>query len=371
LPPAHADSFVLIQNMGTGNQTFTGGLTLLNSGLGSVAVTTPGNQTITANSGGVSLTTSNSGSTSVTAGGSQTIRAEFVEVLTGAGSTGDATLSATGDQYIRTTNENANGESLVVAALGSGTAKIESGASQLLEIGYPTMMQGFAGSGVFAIGQANGVDAAGNSLVQAVDQNVFSGSILVQGPSGAGATSKLSATNTQTISTLLGGIEVFGGTGDNSLATIDPLIQTILVNGSVVLEGGSGPGANADASIVSSGSQTIFATNGDISLTGGQTTGSDAIISNLGAQQGCSLLSFSCGQPQTLFATGSIILSQPLGSALIEGGLSSNSTGAGAFLSADATQQTLANMDEFGFAFDALAPGTEEPDLTRRTPICR
>jgi filamentous hemagglutinin family protein len=371
LPPAHADSFVLIQNMGTGNQTFTGRLTLLNSGLGSVAVTTPGNQTITANSGGVSLTTSNSGSTSVTAGGSQTIRAEFVEVLTAVGSTGDATLSATGDQYIRTTNENVNGESLVVAALGSGTAKIESGASQLLEIGYPTMMQGGAGSGVLAVGQANGVDAAGNSLVQAVDQNVFTGSILVQGPSGAGATSKLSATNTQTISTLLGGIEVFGGTGDNSLATIDPLIQTILVNGSVVLEGGSGPGANADASIVSSGPQTIFATNGDISLTGGQTTGSDAIISNLGAQQGCSLLSFLCGQPQTLVASGSIILTQPLGSALIAGGLSSNSTGAGAFLSADVTQQTLANMDELLFAFDALAPGIEEPDVTPRVPICR
>ncbi|MCI3952567.1 MAG: hypothetical protein K0R53_2065, partial [Burkholderiales bacterium] len=49
----------------------------------------------------------------------------------------------------------------------------------------------------------------------------------------------------------------------------------------------------------------------------------------------------------------------------------SNSAGAGAFLSSDATQQTLANLDELFLAFDALAPGTDEPDVGRRVPICR
>jgi hypothetical protein len=285
-------------------------------------------------------------------------------------------------------------------------------------------MQGANGAGVLAIGRANGVNAAGNSLVQAVDQNVFAGSILVQGPSNAGAMSKISASNTQTISTLLGGIEVFGGAGDNSLATIDPLVQTILVNGPVDVAGGSG--GNADASIVSAGTQTLVNTNEDITLTGGSgagadaiisslgaqsiitsgdvaltggaginadalisssttqfiqaggdiillggpISGSDAIISNIGAQQGCSLLTFLCGAPQTLVAGGSIILSPGIGNAIIEGGQASNSTGAGVFLSSDATQQTLANMDELGLAFDALSPG-DDSDIGRKVPICR
>jgi filamentous hemagglutinin family protein len=425
LPPAHADSFVRIQNLGSGTQSLTGGVTLLNSGAGTVAVTTPGDQTITASNGSVSLNTTNTGSTEITAGENQTIRAPFVEVLTAAGSSGNTSLSATGNQYIRTTNENLNGESIVLAALGSGTAKIESGASQLLEVGYPVIMQGANGAGLVSIGHANGVDAAGNSLVQAVDQNVFAGSIVVQGPSGAGNTSKLSATNVQTISTLLGGIEVSGGAGDNSLATVDPITQTILTNGSIDVAGGNG--GNADGSIVSAGTQTLVNTNGDVTLTGGSgsgadaiisslgaqsitsagdvaltggtgintdalisssttqfiqaggdisligapISGSDAIISNIGAQQGCSLLTFQCGAPQTLIAGGSIILSPGIGNALIEGGFSSNSTGAGSFLSADTTQQTLANMEEFGSAFDALAPGEEDPAIGREVPICR
>jgi hypothetical protein len=239
-----------------------------------------------------------------------------------------------------------------------------------------------------------------------------------------GSLSKLSANNTQTISTLLGGIEISGGTGDNSLATIDPLVQAILVNGPVDVAGGSG--GNADASIVSAGIQNLVNTNGDVSLTGGSgagadaiisslsaqsiislgdvtlaggtginadalisstttqfiqaggdisltggpISGSDAIISNIGAQQGCSLLTFLCGAPQTLVAGGSIILSPGIGNAIIEGGQASNSTGAAVFLSSDATQQTLANMDEFGLAFDALSPG-EDGDIGRKVPICR
>jgi filamentous hemagglutinin family protein len=421
-----------ILNQGTGTQSVSGsgGISLNSDPISSNASVLIQNspataQTITASFGGLSLNNSGDGSVGVTSAGTQTITARYVEVLTGAGSTGNATLSATGDQYIRTTNENSSGESLVVAALGSGTAKIESAASQLLEVGYPLIMQGANGAGLLSIGRANGVDAAGNSLVQAVDQNVFAGSIVVQGPSGAGNTSKLSATNVQTISTLLGGIEVSGGAGDNSLATVDPITQTILTNGSADVSGGSG--GNADGSIVSAGTQTLVNTNGDVTLTGGSgagadaiisslgaqniissgnvaltggtgintdalisssttqfiqaggdisliggpISGSDAIISNIGAQQGCSLLSFQCGAQQTLLAGGSIILSPGIGNALIEGGFSSNSTGVGAFLSADTTQQTLANMDEFGSAFDALAPGEEDPDIGRKVPICR
>jgi filamentous hemagglutinin len=284
-------------------------------------------------------------------------------------------------------------------------------------------MQGPNGSGLLALGQANGVSAMGNSLVQAVDQSVFAGSVHVHGPSGAGATSKLSATNVQTISTLLGGLTVTGGLGDNSLATVDPVTQTILVNGPVNVTGGDG--GNADASIVSGGAQTILNTNGgmtltagfgagsdaiissaggqsltsagdisvsgsagpnsdaiittsgaqtitaggDITLTGGTGSGSDAIISNIGGQQGCALL-FSCGQPQTL--SPDPILTQGTGSAIVEGGFAAtSSSAAGSILTADATQQTLSNMEELDTAFDTLAPDSEEPDITRRVPICR
>ncbi|MGQ0523486.1 MAG: two-partner secretion domain-containing protein [Betaproteobacteria bacterium] len=345
-PPAHADSLVLIQN--------------------SPATA----QTITASGGGLRLTNSGSGTLEVTSAGSQKVTARYVDVQTSAGSSGNATLSTTGTQYIRTTNENVNEESLIVAAFGSGTAKIEAGTSQLLEVGYPLIMQGSSsGSGLLSIGSANGVDAAGNSLVLATDQTVFAGSILVQGPTGSGALSKLSATNAQNVSTLLGGIDVLGGTGADSLATVDPLVQVLLVNGPISLLGGQGPGTNADASIVSGGSQTILGTSGGITLTGGQTTGSDALISNLGAQQGCSLISFSCGQTQTITPTPT--LSQMVGSAFTAGGIASNSTGAGAIISADATQQTLANQDEFGSAFDTLAPDSEDPMFGRRAPICR
>lgn len=344
--PAHADSLVLIQNSSTTAQT------------------------ITASGGGLRLDNSGSGTLEVTSAGSQKITARYVEVLTSAGSSGNATLSATGTQYIRTTSENVNEESLVVAALGSGKARIEAGTSQLLEIGYPVIMQGgSAGSGLLSVGSANGVDATGSSLILATDQTVFAGAILIQGPAGADATSKLSATNVQNVTTLLGGIDILGGTGANSLATIDPLIQTLLINGPISLMGGQGPGTNADASIVSGGSQTILGTGGPISLIGGQTSGSDAIISNLGAQQGCSLVAFSCGQPQSITPTPT--LTQNVGSALVAGGIASNSTGAGSIISTDATQQTLANQDEFGSAFDTLAPDSEDPLFGRRAPICR
>jgi trimeric autotransporter adhesin len=429
----HQHSTTGILNLGSGTQTVSG-----NSGinLASDAVTVPAHadafvmiensaataQTITSSSGGLRLNNSGAGTVAVTSAGTQTVTSQYVEVLTDVGSTGNSTISSVGNQYIRTTNENVNVESMVVAALGSGTAKVESGASQLLEIGYPLIMQGTNGSGLLAIGQANGVNATGNSLIQAVDQNIFAGSIHVQGPSGAGATSKLSATNVQTISTVLGGLTVTGGFGDNSLATVDPVTQTILVNGPVDVTGGDG--ANADASIVSGGTQTILNTNGgltltagpgtgsdaiisslgaqtltsagnvavsgstgpsadaiittsgvqtitaggNITLTGGTASGSDAIISNIGGQQGCALL-FSCGQQQTLTPTP--ILTQGAGSAIVEGGFAANSSAAGSILTADATQQTLSNMDELNDAFGTLEPDGEEPDITRRVPICR
>ena len=334
-----------ILNLGTGTQTIrsSGALSLVS------------NAASTANA---PVQVANSGATR------QTVNVQRVDVQTSGA--GDATLSSAGDQYIHTDNSTIN-PSVRVAALGSGTASIQASGSQLLEVDYPQLMQ-FTRNGLLSVGDEN---AVGNSLIQATDQSVFAGSILAQGGAGAGSLSKLSATNTQTISTLRGGIQVFGGIGTDSLATIDPLIQIILANGSVVLVGGPGLGTNADASIISSGPQTIFASNGDISLTGGLAIGSDAIISNLAAQVGCSVLSFSCGQPQLLVASGGILRDDPLGFALILGHISSNPAGIAALLSGNATQQTLENMEELEHAFDTLAPQTEDPLFGRRAPICR
>jgi hypothetical protein len=291
----------------------------------------------------------------------QTVNVQRVSVQTSGA--GDATIASAGDQYIHTDNATTN-PSIRVAALGSGTASIEASASQLLEVDYLELMQ-VTRNGLLSLGDAA---AIGNSSIQATDQSIFAGSIVLQGGQGAGSISKLSATNTQTISTLLGDVTITGGSGTNSLATIDPLIQIILVNGNIALLGGSAPGGNADASIVSQGLQTILA-SGLITLTGGSTSGSDAIISNLAAQQGCSLLSFTCGQAQTVSPLP--IQIPGVGFAIFIGGISSNFSGAASFITADTTQQTLANWDELTGAFDTLAPDSEDPMFGRRAAICR
>jgi len=367
-PPAHADAFVLIQNTPSTDQSITGGLTLVNSGAGTVAVTTPAKQTIVATGGGISLDAQATGSAAVTAGGDQLIRAQFVEVLTSPGSTGDATLGATANQWIHTTNQTTSGNSILVAAGGTGTAKIEAGASQLVEAGYPEFMTGTATNGVLKVGD---VDVAGVSRIKAVDQNVFAGSIVVQSGSGAGSIAELKATNTQTITTLIGGIEVIGGAGDNSLAQIDPMTQTILVNGPVEITGGSG--INAIAQIVNgSGTQTIIATNGDITLTGGTGAGADALIESLGTQ--------------TIGTSGTISLNpvagggnagiSPLGNppagcaspcvlttAATSGSLVSVVATTPVLTAEEALEQTLIELTPEGIA--------EEPILTRRAPVCR
>jgi filamentous hemagglutinin family protein len=397
--PAHADAFVLIQNTPATDQFINAGLSLTNSGLGTVAVTTPAKQTIIANNGGISISTLSpdvNSVTTVSAGGDQLIRARFVDVQTGAGSTGNASLAATGNQWIHTTSgtSSSSGNSMRVAALGYGTASVTAGASQLLELDYLEQMQGGAG-GNLTVGDVN---AVGTSLVQAVDQSLFARSIVIQGGSGTGSLSKLSASNTQTITTLLGGISVNGGSGDNSLATIDPLIQTILVNGPVSLFGGSG--VNADASIVSAGTQSILTTNGDVTLEGGTGADADAFISSAGAQAilasgsislfggdgvGADAFIISSGLPQTISATGSISLTSGLGGTafiqnpggplatapfLCTSGCSFGTAAAVISTSPDATSSVLADQENQASVLIELAPPPEE-STEERILICR
>jgi len=272
-----------------GDQFTTTGI--LNQGAGT-------QQTITS-FGSVRLNNPGGGMVGITSAGTQTVTAGAVEVLTNptiAPVPGTSTISAAGNQWIRTINGSASGfGSMHVSAFGAGTASIVSGASQLIQLDYPDQMQ-TAANGNLVIGNAT---SAGNSLVQAVDQTVFARSIIVQGPSGASAVSKLSASNVQTITTLQGGIQVLGGSGTDSLATIDPVTQNILANGAIDVTGGPGPGTNADASIVSAGIQNILVSNGGITLTAGQSTNSDALI--------------TAGAPQTIGAAGTIALQGGLG----------------------------------------------------------
>jgi hypothetical protein len=234
-------------------------------------------QTVSTN-GGLTLTNSGAGNVALTSAGAQSVSASFADVSTAAGATGNARLSSTGNQRIHTTNQNGI-LGLRVAALGSGTASIDSGASQLLEVTYPEAMTS-ALTGAMVIGNIN---AAGVSRVTAVDQSVFAGSLLIQ--SGAsGSISELSASASQAISTLKGGLSVLGGSGNNTLAQIDPVAQSIVANGGVTVQGGTGTNAVAQilaGSGTTTNGQAIYATNGNVALTGGG-AGSAALITNTG-----------------------------------------------------------------------------------------
>jgi filamentous hemagglutinin family protein len=380
--PAHSDAFVRIENQPATNQTIFGRLALTNSGAGLVAITSAGNQSITASSGGIALNALATGSTEVTAAGTQTIRAQYVDVLTGAGSTGNAKLAATGNQWIRTTSEATSPDptrtvpaalpdyGLRVAAFGSGTASIESGASQLLEVTYPQMMQttGLA-AGVIVGGTQAGTAVAGTSRIKAIDQNIFAGTIWVE----TGATNSLSeikATNDQVISTLNGGIRILGGAGDNTLAQIDPVNQTIVVNGGIDVVGGSG--VNAVAQILNgTGAQTLLATNGNIALTGGTGVGANALITS--------------GGLQTVGASGTIALTStpgggsasisPLGN--VPPGcaapciLTTVASGGSIIAETFATNPVVDQFDELIELTGTTLMAEDTTILTRRAPICR
>ncbi len=238
-------------------------------------------QTLTATNGGIGVINQGAGAVSVTSVGTQQLTSRFVEVSTTAGSTGDAILSATANQWIRTTDGsvtraapfNTTKQSMLVSALGTGKANIESGASQLIQLDYPDQFQAVR-DGALTIG---GTTAAGTSRIGAVDQTLFVKSMTVQ--TGTSGRSELKASNKQVVSVLNGNLNVLGGSGANTLAQIDPVDQTLLVNGSVNVQGGSG--ANALAQIVSTGLQTIRTTNGGIAAIGG---GGNALISATGNQ---------------------------------------------------------------------------------------
>ena len=380
-----ASSVVAIQNQASTLQT----------------IATAGTSLVAA--GGLRLSNNGGGTVGVTSAGSQHIDAQFVEVLTGPSTEvgpNSATISAATHQYIFTTNTSASGfPSLRVAALGAGTASVEAGRSQLLELDYPSQMQTTGGEGRLIIGDVN---AVGTSRVRALDpllvtpanQTIFAHSITIQAGT-ANSTSELKATGAQAISTLHGGIDVLGGSGDNSLAQIDPTLQTILSNGTISVIAGSG--VNAIAQITANtgttpNGQTILVTNGDIELVAGGPSGtssSGAFITNAGSSSfigasgeifltpgsvsgadaiisvgnGAGTLVTSCG--------GSLCTLSPAGSTPSGGVLATGFASSGDIFSSilDTTSLTLPLHENVADLLIDIAPASaSEP---RRIPLCR
>ena len=277
-----------ILNQGAGTQTVSASSIVLqtlatNTASAPVMIqNTPAtDQKLTASSGGLSLSNQGAGLISVTSAGAQTVTARFIDVHTAPGATGNSIVSTPGNQWLRTTNGTGSGVgSMRVAALGTGLANIESGASQLIELDYPGQMQGTGLDGRLIVGD---IAAAGKSRIGAIDQTIFAKSVLVQtGGPGANTQSEIKSTGRQVMSILNGSLQVLGGAGANSLAQIDPTDQNILVNGSVLVQGGGG--ANSVAQIVSQGTQTLFTTNGNIDVIGGAGAGANASITSVGVQ---------------------------------------------------------------------------------------
>ncbi len=415
LDGGHQFSTAGILNQGTGTQivSTTGGITLRSdtdfANPHSNAIVTIQNQPATAQiintSGPLKLSNSGGGTVDITTAGDQSIFAQYIEVLTNPTTEigpNSAKISAAGTQHIFTSNLSTTGfPSLRVAALGTGAAGIESLGAQLIELDYPALMQATNRDGRLVIGDVN---AVGTSRVRAgdpsiagnqVNQTIFAKSIEIQ--SGAtNSISELKATGAQVITTLQGGIDVTGGSGNNTLAQIDPITQTILANGTIFVEGGTG--TNSIAQIVAASGttlngQTILTTNGNIQLTGGA-AGSAALITNSGSSSfvgtsgsilltpgssaGADAIISVANGPGTLTATcGSSACTLPPAGATPTGGILANQSGSSSSSTsaavANATSPILIAEQTLEQVLIEVAPEGIGQDqlLTRRAPGCR
>jgi hypothetical protein len=231
-----------------------------------------------------------------------------------------------------------------------------------------------------------------------VNQTVFAKSISIQSGQ-TNSISELKATGAQVITTLQGGIDVTGGSGNNTLAQIDPILQTILANGTIFVEGGTG--INSIAQIVAAtgttlNGQTILSTNGNIQLTGGSASGAAALITNTGSSSfvgtsgsilltpgsvagadaiinvgnGPGVLTFVCGSSCSLPPVGASPTAGILANG-VAGGPSSPSSSASTVV-ASATNPILTAEQNLEQVLVEIAPEGigQDPLLTRRAPGC-
>ncbi|HYC45342.1 MAG TPA: filamentous hemagglutinin N-terminal domain-containing protein [Burkholderiales bacterium] len=280
LNPAGAGTQTVTANAGTGNVRVGTNIASAADAPAHIQNLAGTLQTLTA-TGGLLLAADGAGTVGVTSAGAQNLQVLYADIVTNAGSTANAAVSAAANQFLRTTNgTTAPVASVRAAALGSGTASIDSGGNQLLEVDYiEYMTQGLARPGSITVGNVNG---GGVSRIQSANQSIIGRTMTLQGGASAGSTAKATAPGTQAISLVDGGLSVLGGTGANASAGVDPTNQSIVVNGDAAVTGGSGAGAFA--SIISAVTQLFAATKGDVRVTGGSGSTANARVNATGSQ---------------------------------------------------------------------------------------
>lgn len=308
-------------------------------------------QTLSASFGGITIANTGAGEARIISAAAQSTTSQFLHVTTD--STGLSSLSASGNQRVVTTNGGvaaAGGRSLRVAGIGSGTASIVSGATQLFEIDYPGVMTTVFGTpppGSFVIGDTT---STGTSLIQGNNQFIFAGSATIQSGSGSASSAKLDAAGTQVVSTLPGGITIASGSGAGSSASIDPESQSLVSNGPMTLNAVGGP-----VTLVSNGPQNIIVTNGPLTVGGSSSAAASSI--------------FTSGTPdqQVIIASGGVTI-LPFGSI----GASPAGASAGALASSASTNQLVRTQDELERTqseFERLLEEAEAEDRRSRRGI--
>ncbi|HMM71609.1 MAG TPA: hypothetical protein PKC22_05215, partial [Rhodocyclaceae bacterium] len=234
--------------------------------------------------------------------GGQSISASSVQVSSGASGSKARIYNQAGMQTL-SLGQDGQGVSLRVAALGGGTASVESGGNQKL-----------SASGKVVIGD---LAALGSAWLKAVNLDAVIGSLAVLGGAGGGANAKIDATQQLVISTLRGGTQLKAGLGGT--ASIDPTILSLATNGAldVIAEGVGasitgdevkvvatagnlslvgGSGGNADARIAALGGTVspAIASSGNVVLTQGSGANADALLDNLTGLTGSILLGGNC-----------------------------------------------------------------------------
>ncbi|GMV55743.1 MAG: hypothetical protein AMXMBFR6_15480 [Betaproteobacteria bacterium] len=302
--------------------------------------------------------------------GGQNISATSVQVTSGASGSKARIYNQAGTQTL-SLGQDGQGVSLRVAALGGGTASVESGGNQKL-----------SASGKVVIGD---LAALGSAWLKAVNLDAVIGSLAVLGGAGGGANAKIDAAQQLVISTLRGGTQLKAGLGGT--ASIDPAILSLATNGAldVIADGVGasitgdevkvaatagdlslvgGSGGNADARIAALGGTVapVIASSADVVLTQGSGANADALLDNLTGVTGNILMGGNCVNCGNTTNTPNQPDSAVLGGFVIGGAITSGPASVTELpLQFDPTNQTLtllvnANQTDEGANVDETDP---------------
>jgi hypothetical protein len=246
----NVDGVVGIESQAGGQsiQVANGSITVDNAGAVAAYIISAGNQSITAQSMSVSLSSPNS--------------------LLGTGPY--AFVSATGDQTITLNGDGLTPGTATLSVVNlssqpTSLAAISADANQIIAMDYNA-------AGQVKIGDVTALGIS--AITSSGDHTMVAGSLLIQGGASVDANSFLMApSGTMLISTLYGPVELKGGTDGG--AYIDPILLSVVSNGSVQLLAGTNSTANAS---ISAGTFNLAATTGDLNLVNSTTSSAVASI---------------------------------------------------------------------------------------------